>query len=89
MKKTAKKVMNKSTKSPTTPKGKKVKGINYPPYDEIFDRNVKKKQKEGMETPGIAVELKLSQAKQGYSKQPRVEPQKKTAKPVSGQKNIK
>jgi hypothetical protein len=41
-----------------------------------------------MKTAGIAKELKESQKDQAYSKKPRVKPQKKMAKPVSGQKKV-
>ncbi len=71
-----------------SPKGKKVKGSNYVAVDEIFDKKMMKKDMRGMKTPGIALELKISQGEQGYSKKPRVKPQKKMAKPVSGQKKI-
>jgi hypothetical protein len=37
-----------------------------------------KKDRKGMKTAGIAVELDLSQKEQGYSKKPRVKPQKKS-----------
>jgi hypothetical protein len=36
-----------------------------------------KKDYKGMSTAGIATELKLSQKEQGYSKKPKVKPQKK------------
>lgn len=70
------------------PKGKKVKGCNYVAADEIYDKKREKKLHKGMKTPGIAVELKLSETKEGYSKKPRVKGQKKNAKPVSGQKKV-
>jgi len=41
-----------------------------------------------MRTAGIAKELKGAQKEEGYSKKPRVKPQKKNAKPVSGQKKV-
>ena len=68
------------------PKGKKVKGCDYSGDDEEYDKKQIKKQGKEMRTAGIAKELKGSQKKQGYSKQPRVKPQKKMAKPVMGQK---
>jgi len=37
-----------------------------------------------MKTAGLALKLKESQSEEGYSKQPRVKPQKKIAKPVIG-----
>lgn len=68
------------------PKGKKVKGCDYAGDDEEYDKKQIKKQGKEMRTAGIAKELKASQKDQGYSKKPRVKPQKKNAKPVSGQK---
>ena len=70
------------------PKGKKVKGSNYIGVDEEFDKKQIKKQGKDMRTAGVAKELKLSEKEQGYSKKPRVKPQKKMAKPVSGQKKV-
>lgn len=70
------------------PKGKKVKGCDYVGDDEEYDKKQVKKQGKDMRTAGVAVELKLSQKDQGYSKKPRVKPQKKMAKPVSGQKKV-
>jgi hypothetical protein len=70
------------------PKGKVVKGSNYTENDEEYDKKQIKKQGKEMRTAGVAKELKLSQTEQGYSKKPRVKPQKKMAKPVSGQKKI-
>ncbi len=70
------------------PKGKKVKGCDYVSADEEFDKKQIKKQGKDMRTAGIAKELKLAQKEEGYSKKPRVKPQKKMAKPVSGQKKI-
>lgn len=62
------------------PKGKKVKGCDYVEDDEVFDRKTAKKEMKGMKTAGIAKELKLSQKEQGYSKKPRVKPEKKVSK---------
>ena len=70
------------------PKGKQVKGCNYIAADEEYDKAQKKKAKRGMKTAGIAKELKLSEKEEGYSKMPRVKPQKKNAKPVMGQKKV-
>lgn len=70
------------------PKGKKVKGCDYVSADEEFDRKQIKKQGKDMRTAGVAKELKLSEKEQGYSKKPRVKPQKKMAKPVKGQEKI-
>ncbi len=70
------------------PKGKVVKGYKYAEDDEEYDKKEIKKQGKEMRTAGLGLELKLSQKEQGYSKKPRVKPQKKLAKPVSGQKKI-
>lgn len=70
------------------PKGKKVKGCDYVAADEVYDKKTRKKEDKGMKTAGMARELKLSQKEEGYSKKPRVKPQKKLAKPVSGQKKV-
>lgn len=70
------------------PKGKMVKGCDYAEDDEEYDKKQIKKQGRQMRTAGVAKELKISQKKQGYSKKPRVKPQKKIKKPVSGQKKI-
>jgi hypothetical protein len=65
--------MSKSIK----PKGKMVKGKNYVEADEEYDKKTSKKDMKGMKTAGIARELKLSEKEMGYSKKPRVKPQKK------------
>lgn len=70
------------------PKGKKFKGSDYVGADEEFDKKQIKDQGKDMRTAGIAKELKLSEKEQGYSKKPRVKPQKKMAKPVKGQGKI-
>ncbi len=70
------------------PKGKKVKGCDYVGDDEEYDKKQVKKQGKDMRTAGVAVELKLSQKEQGYSKKPRVKGQKKNAKPVKGQNKV-
>jgi len=69
-------------------KGKKVKGINYVEDDEKYDRKMKMKDAKNMSTAGFALNLKKSQKDEGYSKKPRVKPQNKNAKPVSGQKKV-
>ncbi len=69
------------------PKGKMVKGCDYAEEDEKYDKKVKKKTAKGMKTAGLALKLKESEKEEGYSKQPRVKPQKKNAKPTRGQKN--
>lgn len=70
------------------PKGKKVKGCDYVGADEEYDKLQIKKQGKEMRTAGVAKELKISEKEQGYSKKPRVKPQKKMAKPVKGQNKI-
>ena len=77
--------MAKKTK---TPKGKLVLGIDYVEDDEKYDRKLEKNQMKKMKTAGLALKLKNSEKDQGYSKKPRVIPQKKNKKPVMGQKNI-
>ena len=70
-------------------KGKKVRGSDYVAADEQYDKKATKKEMKGMKTAGLAKELKLAQKEEGYSKIPRVKGQKKSAKPVLGQKKIK
>jgi len=70
------------------PKGKVVKGCNYVGADEEYDKKQIKKQGKDMRTAGLAKELKLAEKEEGYSKKPRVKPQKKMSKPVRGQKKI-
>lgn len=67
-------------------KGKAVKGKNFVEDDEEYDKKQIKKQGKEMRTAGLGLELKLSQKEQGYSKKPRVKPQKKAGKIVKGQK---
>jgi hypothetical protein len=69
------------------PKGRIVSGKKYVGDDEIYDKIREIKEHKSMRTPGIAIELEISQGQQGYSKQPRVKPQKKTRKLTHGQKN--
>ena len=70
------------------PKGKLVKGCDYAEDDEKYDKKIIKKDAKGMKTAGLALKLKQSEIDEGYSKQPRVKPQKKMTKPVSGQKKV-
>lgn len=65
-------------------KGKVVKGCDYAEDDEKYDKKMKKKTDKGMKTAGIALKLKESKKEEGYSKKPRVKPQKKAMKPVMG-----
>ena len=68
------------------PKGKVVKGKNFVEDDEEYDKKTMKKEMKGMKTAGLALKLKQSELDEGYSKKPRVKPQKKAAKLVKGQK---
>ena len=68
------------------PKGKQVKGQNYVGADEEYDKKMKKKEVKGMKTAGLAKELKGAEKDEGYSKMPRVKPQKKAQKIVAGKK---
>ncbi len=70
------------------PKGKVVKGCDYAESDEKFDKKMLKKDAKGMKTAGLALKLKKAEKDEGYSKKPRVKPQKKDMKPVSGQKKV-
>lgn len=70
------------------PKGKKVSGADYAEVDEVFNKKMAKKDAKGMKAPGLALKLKISEKEEGYSKKPRVKPQKKMAKPVIGQKKV-
>lgn len=67
-------------------KGKVVSGKDYVGADEEYDKKQIKKQGKEMRTAGVAKELKISEKEQGYSKKPRVKPQKKVSKLVKGQK---
>lgn len=62
---------------------KKIKGGNYTEKDEKYDKKTLKKERLGMNTAGIATELKESRKETGYSKKPKVKAQKKNMKPVS------
>ena len=70
------------------PKGKVVKGCDYAEDDEKYDKKMVKKDAKGMKTAGLALKLKESEKEEGYSKKPRVKPQKKNMKPVMGQKKV-
>jgi hypothetical protein len=70
------------------PKGKMVKGCDYAEDDEKYDKKMIKKDAKGMRTAGLALKLKESEKEEGYSKKPRVKPQKKNMKPVMGQKKV-
>lgn len=58
---------------------KKVKSGDdkYVAKDEVYNKKMKKKAVKGMKTAGIAKELKESQREMGYSKMPKVKPQRK------------
>jgi len=68
------------------PKGKVVKGCDYSAADEEYDKKTRKKEDKSMKTAGMDVLLKKAEKEEGYSKKPRVMPQKKTAKITAGQK---
>lgn len=70
------------------PKGKIVKGCDYVEDDEKYDKRMVKKEHRDMKTAGLALNLKKSEKEQGYSKKPRVKPQKKMAKPIKGQAKV-
>lgn len=70
-------------------KKKGVSGDKYVAANEMFEKAQKNMQRKEMTTPGIAVELIIASNDEGYSKQPRVKPEKKNRKPVSGQKKIR
>lgn len=69
-----------------SPKGKIVKGCDYVEDDEKYDRKMQKKDVRGMKTAGLALKLKQSEKEEGYSNKPRVKPQKKVIKSVTGQR---
>lgn len=68
------------------PKGKTVKGNKYVEADEKYDGKDKSLRGSMADIPGVAKKLKESESEMGYSKKPRVKPQKKMAKPVTGKK---
>ena len=70
------------------PKGKVVKGCDYAEDNEKYDKKMLKKEGKDMKTAGLALNLKKAEKEEGYSKKPRVKPQKKMAKPVKGQEKI-
>ncbi len=59
------------------PKGKVVKGSKFVEEDEEYDKKTKKKEDKNMKTAGMEKLLKKSEKEMGYSKKPRVKPQKK------------
>lgn len=59
------------------PKGRMVKGKNFVEVDEVYDKKTAKKEMKSMKTAGLAKALKKSEKEMGYSKKPRVKPQKK------------
>jgi hypothetical protein len=59
-------------------KSKKISGDDYVEKNEIYKKKMKKKTAKGMKTAGLALKLKQSESQQGYSKMPRVKPQKKS-----------
>lgn len=59
-------------------KSKKISGDDYVEKNEIYNKKMKKKTAKGMKTAGLALKLKQSELGQGYSKMPRVKPQKKS-----------
>lgn len=69
-------------------KGRRVDGTSYVEADEEYNKKMAKKTMKGMKTAGLAKELKESQKEEGYSNKPKVKPQKKNRKPVSGQRMV-
>lgn len=69
------------------PKGKKVAGKNYVAAEEKFEGKDKTYRGSQADIKDVAERLKTAQSKK-RSKMPRVKPQKKTMKPISGQKKI-
>lgn len=70
------------------PKGKMVSGCDYAEDDEKYEKKMKKKAGKDMKTAGLALKLKRSEQEEGYSKKPRVKPQKKNQKPVMGNRKV-
>jgi hypothetical protein len=70
------------------PKGKKVVGKNFVEADEKYDGKDKTYRGSQADIKEVGERLNKSEKEQGYSKKPRVKPQKKVQKPVSGQKKI-
>jgi len=71
------------------PKGKKVIGSNFVAADEVYDRKTRKQEDLSMKTAGMDKLLMKAEKHTGYSNKPRVKPQKKISKIVSGQKKVK
>lgn len=67
---------NTTPKNPK-PKGKIVKGKSYVAADEVYDKKTRKKEDKSMKTAGMEKLLTKSEKQMGYSKKPRVQPQKK------------
>jgi hypothetical protein len=61
---------------------KKIKGGDYVVKDEKYDKKMLRKDWQSMKKPGIATALKISAKETGYSKMPKVKPQKKNAQIV-------
>lgn len=70
------------------PKGKKVVGKDFIQADEKYDGKNKTYRGSMADMKEVAERLDKSEKTQGYDKKPRVKPQKKVQKPVSGQKKI-
>lgn len=62
------------------PKGKLVSGKKAVAAEEKYDKKMGMKALKEMSTSGIAKALKKSEKEMGYSKKPRVKPQKKRGK---------
>lgn len=60
-------------------KGKRVPGVDFVKDLEMYNKKQKKKSIKEMSTAGIAKEMKEAEKDQGYSKKPRIIPQKKTS----------
>lgn len=71
------------------PKGKVFKGSKFIAADEVYDKKTRKKEDKSMKTAGMEKLLMKSEKETGYSNKPRVKPQKKQSKIVSGQKKVK
>lgn len=63
-----------------SPRGKMVSGCDYAEEDEKYEKKMKKKAEKSMKTAGMATKLMKSEKEEGYSKKPRVKPQKKVSK---------
>ena len=60
----------------------------YVAADEKYNKKMNKKDMKGMKTAGIANELEMSEKEMGYSKMPKVKPQKKNAKITMGKRKV-